>query len=174
MTCPPEGDCRGGLSLAHVRPRGRSRFDMTQPCSCRNRRRHLIPAEPEFRPVERRPEKNHGCARGQRCRGALPAPLRSQAERPGLGQFICLVPFSITVEVWQNTVCSAELRVHVLSPHSSRSADWFRIGVSPAQPSPAQPLRRITNVEVPEPRNRRCPPQDGPHRWHYVPARSVR
>lgn len=54
----------------------------------------------------------------------------------GLDQFICLVPFSITVEVWQNAVCSAVLRVHVLSPDSSRSPDWLRIGVSPTQPSP--------------------------------------
>ncbi len=46
---------------------------------------------------------------------------------------------------------------------------WLRIGVSPAQP-----LRRVTNVEVPDSRNRRCLPQDGPHRWHDVPARSVR
>ena len=169
MTYPPEGDCRGGLSLAHVRLRGRSRFDMTQPCSCRIRRRRLIPAEPEFRTVEPRPEKYHGHARGQRCRGALPAPLCSQAERPGLGQFICLVPFSITVVVWQNAVCSAVLRVHVLSPDSSRSPDWLRDGASPAQP-----VRRATNVEVPDSRNRRCLPQDGSHRWHDVSARPVR
>ena len=136
MTCPPERDCRGGLSLAHVRPRGRIRFDMTQPCSCRFRRRRLIPAEPKFRTVEPRPEKIRGHARGQRCRGVLPAPLRSQAERPGLGQFICLVPFSITEEVWQNAACSAVLRVHVLSPDSSRTPYWLRICVSPTQPSP--------------------------------------
>ena len=105
---------------------------MMQPCSCRIRRRRLIPAEPEFRPVEQRPEKVRGHARGQRCRGALPAPLRSQAERPGLGQFICLEPFSITVAVWQSAVCSAVLRVHVLSSDSSRSPNWLRTGVSPA------------------------------------------
>ena len=169
MTCPPEGDCRGGLSLAHVRPRGRSRFDMTQPCSCRNRRRHLIPAEPEFRPVEPRPEKNHGCARGQRCRGALPAPLRSQAGAPRAWP----IHLPRAVQHHRGGLAERHVQCRIAGSRTLAPLIPFRRLVSDRrQPSPA--LRRITNVEVPEPRNRRCPPQDGPHRWHYVPARSVR
>ena len=58
--------------------------DPLQPCSCRTRRCRLIASEPELRPIQPHPEKHHAHAPVQRGRGALPATLRRQTQRPEL------------------------------------------------------------------------------------------
>ena len=110
--------------------------DPVQPCSCRIGCRRRLAGEPELRPVQPHPEQHDGHASGQRGRGALLA-----TPRRDFSQFIFLLACSIDVAAWKSAVRSAASPVLVISPDTSRSPDWLRFGVSPAQAPMSLALR---------------------------------
>ncbi len=59
-------------------------------------------------------------------------------------QFIFLVPFSIDVAAWKSAVRRAASPILVIPPDTSRSPDWLRFGVSPAQTPMSLALRNRT------------------------------
>ncbi len=67
--------------------------------------------------------------------------LAARRSAQDFSQFIFFVPCSIDVAAWKSAVRSATSPVLVISPDTSRSPDWLRFGVSPAQAPMSLALR---------------------------------